>query len=487
MTKALSRKENVITMRQTLIAQKAEIQAALPKGMDADNYLRVANSAIGSNPKLQLCSIRSVVTSVIEASQLGLELDGALGHAWLIPWKKKDGSYYADWLIGYRGLLDLIHRAGKVHVAPKIVYTWDDFDYQEGDDPKITHRPKEPPKGANPNDEKNIKAVYSIATFHDSNVKDRCLMWKREVDGVRARSKAKSSGPWVTDYAPMALKSVLRRHSKVLPMSKDEKIDVRTAIQHDEARDLGFEISDADIVDEDETTETGDPKDIGDKVADLKDRLKKAEDEPPPPTEPEGKGQVQSKLPPPVSKGAERRKEAVKGEAAPAGIVWDIDTNQFVYSPSGNPDLDADYTAKMTKTWKKPQLLKWEEKYRHLIKGTFNGVKFPDAVMAKFYSAWSQKCKADYFDDDQPGAIVDAEFAETEAEPETEAKATVGEDASGDIEAEFEMCQGFLTIQQIASIIEPFGVNDWDSLNPDDKKSALSEMSRMVDAINAEE
>jgi recombination protein RecT len=416
MTKALSRKENVITMRQTLIAQKAEIQAALPKGMDADNYLRVANSAIGSNPKLQLCSIRSVVTSVIEASQLGLELDGALGHAWLIPWKKKDGSYYADWLIGYRGLLDLIHRAGKVHVAPKIVYTWDDFDYQEGDDPKITHRPKEPPKGANPNDEKNIKAVYSIATFHDSNVKDRCLMWKREVDGVRARSKAKSSGPWVTDYAPMALKSVLRRHSKVLPMSKDEKIDVRTAIQHDEARDLGFEISDADIVDEDETTETGDPKDMGDKVGDLKDRLKKAEkDEPPPPeAKTETKGQVQGKLPVPVSKGAERRKEAQSettteapegAESAPVGVAYDVQAKSFVYTNFGIDDLDPEHLSKMTKTWKKPQLLRWEETYRHLIKGTFNDVKFPDAILAKFYTAWSQKCKTDYFDEDQPGAI----------------------------------------------------------------------------------
>jgi recombination protein RecT len=484
MTKALSRKENVTTMRQMLLKQKDQIQSALPKGMDSDNYLRVAFSAINGTPKLQLCSVRSVVESVIEASQLGLELDGALGHAWLIPWKKKDGTYYADWLIGYRGLLDLIHRAGKVHVAPKIVYVWDEFDYQEGDEPKITHHPKQPPKDANPNDQKNIVAVYSIATFHDSKVKDRCLMWKSEVDGVRARSKAKSSGPWVTDYAPMALKSVLRRHSKVLPMSKDEKISIRTAIQHDEARDLGFDIPDAEIM---EPSEEG-PEGIDEKVDDLKDRLKKTEEEPPPETKPEPaaeKEEPKTEVAPPVSKGAERREDAQRTEAAPVGVVWDIDSNQFAYSPAGDPDLDPEYLAKMPKTWKRPQLEKWEEKYRHLIKGSFNGIKFPDTIMAKFYPAWAQKCKADYFDEDQPGAIVEAEFAEEE---EAESGLEVTEETeNGLMESEFEFCQGFLTTKQIASIIEPFGVDSWGALSIKDKKAALAQMSRMVDAINATE
>jgi hypothetical protein len=52
---------------------------------------------------------------------------------------------------------------------------------------------------------------------------------------------------------------------------------------------------------------------------------------------------------------------------------------------------------------------------------------------------------------------------------------------------EYEMCQGFLTAQQINGIIEPFGVNDWDSLSLEDKKSAVTEMGRLVDQINATE
>jgi hypothetical protein len=44
-------------------------------------------------------------------------------------------------------------------------------------------------------------------------------MTKAEVDAIRKRSRAGSSGPWVTDYAEMARKTVVRRLAKYLPLS----------------------------------------------------------------------------------------------------------------------------------------------------------------------------------------------------------------------------------------------------------------------------
>lgn len=46
-------------------------------------------------------------------------------------------------------------------------------------------------------------------------------MSKEEIDAVRRRSKAVSSGPWVTDYFEMAKKTAFRRVSKWIPLSAE--------------------------------------------------------------------------------------------------------------------------------------------------------------------------------------------------------------------------------------------------------------------------
>jgi recombination protein RecT len=42
-----------------------------------------------------------------------------------------------------------------------------------------------------------------------------------DVNAIRARSRSGNSGPWQTDFAEMAKKTVVRRHSKRLPLSTD--------------------------------------------------------------------------------------------------------------------------------------------------------------------------------------------------------------------------------------------------------------------------
>jgi len=46
-------------------------------------------------------------------------------------------------------------------------------------------------------------------------------MNKEEIDAIQKRSKAGQSGPWITDWAEMAKKTVFRRHSKWLPISSE--------------------------------------------------------------------------------------------------------------------------------------------------------------------------------------------------------------------------------------------------------------------------
>ena len=70
------------------------------------------------------------------------------------------------------------------------------------------------------NDRGAMKAVYAEAKLVSGETQS-CVLTKSEVDGIRGRSKAGQSGPWVSDYNEMAKKTAVRRLSKMLPLSSE--------------------------------------------------------------------------------------------------------------------------------------------------------------------------------------------------------------------------------------------------------------------------
>ena len=79
----------------------------------------------------------------------------------------------------------------------------------------------------------NMYAVYCIIQFKDGTKKTE-VMSKLEVDKIKARSRAGSSGPWVSDYNEMAKKTVFKRCSKWVQLSA-EVID---AIGHEDVFEM---------------------------------------------------------------------------------------------------------------------------------------------------------------------------------------------------------------------------------------------------------
>jgi recombinational DNA repair protein RecT len=117
-------------------------------------------------------------------------------------------------------------------VAARVVYEKDRFEYEYGLDERLVHVPS---------DEENpgpMTHVYAIFRFKDGG-HHFDVMTTREVNRVRARSRAAGSGPWVTDYEEMARKTVLRRASKLSPASIEDK--TARAITLDERADAGIE------------------------------------------------------------------------------------------------------------------------------------------------------------------------------------------------------------------------------------------------------
>jgi recombination protein RecT len=114
---------------------KAEIARALPKHLNPDRMARIALTAFRRTPKLGECDPRSVFAAVIQASQLGLEVD-TLGRAYLIPYGKE-----CQFIPGWKGLVELVNRSGQGSVWTGAVFEGDQFDWALGDTPFVKHKP----------------------------------------------------------------------------------------------------------------------------------------------------------------------------------------------------------------------------------------------------------------------------------------------------------------------------------------------------------
>lgn len=219
----------VAIFRGFLEKQKAQLAMALPKHITPDRMIRLATTEFAKNPMLQKCTQVSVYGAIIQASQLGLEI-GVLGQAYLVPYRNnKTGTYEAQFIPGYKGLISLARRSGEVtSIETHIVYEADTFDLKLGLETHITHEP------FLDGDRGPARLVYGVATFRDGG---HHFEWMSMSDVIRIknRSKAKDNGPWVTDFEQMVRKTLIRRMCNYLPMS----IELSNAIQVSDAAEEG--------------------------------------------------------------------------------------------------------------------------------------------------------------------------------------------------------------------------------------------------------
>ena len=216
--RTLVAKQKMDSLKSLLTGQKflTELQAVIPAHMKPEKIAKIALVAASRSPLLLQCSQASILKSLMVAGQLGLEPDGTLGSAYLVPYRNgKTGQYEAQLIPGYRGLIDLARRSGQIrNLSARVVHEKDKFEVRFGTEDRIVHEPsweEDPGK---------LKAVYAVAWFKDGSFQAE-FMTRAQVDAVRKRSMASSSGPWASDYDEMARKTVVRRLCKYLPLSPE--------------------------------------------------------------------------------------------------------------------------------------------------------------------------------------------------------------------------------------------------------------------------
>lgn len=262
------------------------IESAMPRiGITPESVARTALSQMYRNPMLMQCDKMSVMRAIVEAASLGLTF--ALGRAYLVPFNNKvkdKASGRESWRLeaqlipGYQGLVDLVRRSANVKsVIANAVYEGDEFDYSTDlQEDRFHHKSLVEPEPA------KLTHAYCIIRFLDGGYQ-WVVLTRKKIDSIRARSKAKDHGPWVTDYEAMAIKSAVRRCTKLCPAS----IELVRALDLDERADLGEPqelATDIEIMGEDELP-GGAPEPEQSATERVKGRLKKGAAQQSPPAD----------------------------------------------------------------------------------------------------------------------------------------------------------------------------------------------------------
>jgi recombination protein RecT len=230
----VAKSDKVQALKAYIAKHREHFDAVAPKGSLFDKALKLTLWAADRTPKLLDADPKSVFRALLYAAQLGLDPSGPLGGVHLVPFSNnKTGRVEVQPIIDYKGLLQLVRRSGACEqIETHVVMAKDTFRCAFGLEPKLEHEPMWT------GDRGDVIAAYAIARFKDGSRQVE-VMTRGEIDGIRAKVRGSQdpSSPWVTAFAEMARKTVLRRLTKYLPMSTDDL--VRKAVYGEEAMEAG--------------------------------------------------------------------------------------------------------------------------------------------------------------------------------------------------------------------------------------------------------
>lgn len=211
-----------------MLAYKSGLQKRMPQVMSVDRLIGLSVGAMRRTPRLQDCSMGSIINSVILSGMLGLEPNTPLGHAYLIPYRKE-----CTFQVGYRGLMNLAMRGGHVRkFDPQVVYEGDEFEIEYGSNEHMIHRPKFASQ--------EWLGAYSLCKLATGEMSwlylpKATILTTTPQSYRQDRAEGTRYSPWTTSEDEMAMKTVVKRHCKRLELN----VDLARASELDDQADSG--------------------------------------------------------------------------------------------------------------------------------------------------------------------------------------------------------------------------------------------------------
>lgn len=196
-------------IRHTLDRMEGQFKAALPAHISPEKFIRVAATAVQTNPELQGADRNSLYAACTKAAQDGLLPDGR--ESALVMFGKQ-----ATYMPMIAGILKKLRNSGELSsITSQVIHRNDPFKYWiDSDGEHLEFRPNML------SDRGEIVGAFAMAKLTDGALYVE-VMTKDQIEQVRSVSRAGKNGPWVTWWDEMARKSVMRRLAKRLPMSTD--------------------------------------------------------------------------------------------------------------------------------------------------------------------------------------------------------------------------------------------------------------------------
>lgn len=219
--------EQANDVRSMLEKLKPQFAMALPRHLTPDRLLRVAMTAVQNTPALLDCDRKSLFSAIMACAQLGLEPDGVLGQAYLVPFAGK-----VQFIPGYKGLITLARNSGMItSIQAHEVRADDEFVFRYGLNEQLDHVPRS-------DDDAPITHFYAYAKFTDGGHSFE-VMTCQQVEKIRDKSQAFQrfkagkikSTPWADHFAQMGRKTLIRRLSNYLPREVQKAVAMEAAFE----------------------------------------------------------------------------------------------------------------------------------------------------------------------------------------------------------------------------------------------------------------
>ena len=236
MTENLPAKQTKANKIEELLRQRLDMVATvLPQHITPERMLRVMFFALQKTPRLADCTPASIMESMVTCSEYGLE-PGPQGHVYLIPrnisFKDRAGDWHKELRctvqVGWRGLSELAWRSGALQSPPQAhaIHERDEWSYELGLDPKLTHKPALSNRG-------KVIAAYAVAHLKGADRPVWRILGREDLDRRAAVGDATSSAR--KDWGPeMDAKTAMRALcSKDLPMSPEKSERLYKVIENE--------------------------------------------------------------------------------------------------------------------------------------------------------------------------------------------------------------------------------------------------------------
>jgi len=304
----------IIELKHELEKRTESFRMALPSHIKPEDLQRTVLMAAQQNPTILQADRRSLILSCMKAAQDGLLPDGR--EAALVPFNTREKDGQGKWItvkqVQYMpmvyGLRKKIMQSDEISVMQvgvvyRAEYESGRFLFELGQEPPVRYRPDLTLSDEQTTDE-CIVAAFSLVKFKDGSWSAE-VMRRSEINKIRQLSQTGATGqtvkfgtnagkaiepkgPWVDHFSEMAKKTVMRRHSKVLPMSGDifrdiegdeQERAVRSAVSALDAiePDAPMALPSSEELDEEVDAETGEVAQTPESKAEPKSNAKKGE------------------------------------------------------------------------------------------------------------------------------------------------------------------------------------------------------------------